>query len=294
MTPAEVQSTGARKLMTALSAVFAQQARDVASKLRLDGEAPDLTPWIAATAQVAKPILLQLAQVGVLTSQRRIADRARHGAAAVGDMRRYTPGNDLAFGKEVMSSEALRPRVRREAVSILRQRQTHRGVAKAAAPTVASNLSLFDPKVIDAVDAAAFAFCRETMETAAGDLGTVLSELRTALKLGLSQGEATRVLAAKVREIFASPQRAFRIAVTESSRAMHGGQFLSAKASGIVHRKEWVASSDACELCLSLADLGPIPLDKPFCVDPRGGHYAVVQFPPAHPHDMCSWSEVID
>ncbi len=263
MTPQEVQSTGARRLLTALQQVFSQQARDVASKLTLDGEAPDLTPWIAATAAVAKPILLQLAQIGVLTSQRRLASR-RHGAS-VGGMRRHEVGNVVAFGKSY--------------------------VAKST--TISGNLSLFDPRVLDAVDAAVFAFCRETMATAQDDLGTVLTELRTALKAGLSQGAATQVLAAKVREIFASPQRAFRIAVTETSRAMHGGQYLSAKASGVVHRKEWVVSPDACELCLSMEDK-VVGLDEPFWVDPKGGPYAVVQFPPLHPHCFCSWNEVID
>lgn len=46
-----------------------------------------------------------------------------------------------------------------------------------------------------------------------------------------------------------------------------------------------------CPLCQSLAAKGDIPLDEPFWVNPRGGPYAVVMHPPAHPHDQCALGE---
>lgn len=262
----QIQEIGSRRLLAALNAIFAQQARDVASKLRLDGEAPDLTPWIAATAQVAKPILLQMTQVGILQAQRRID--AKIGKRPVDDLRTYNVGNETAFTKSL-----------------------RRAVRKAA--TLQASFNIANPKVLDAVDVAAFAFCRETMETATTDLNAALAKLRLALREGLSTGEATRWLSAKVLEIFASPMRAFRIAVTESSRAVHAGQMMAAVASGVVKSKTWLASSDACELCLEL-DGKNVPLDQPFYVDPKGGPYATVLYPPLHPHCFCDWTEEIE
>src|SRR5262249_30385714 len=88
---------------------------------------------------------------------------------------------------------------------------------------------LFNPRVLDAVDAAAFAFCRETLATATKDLGAALEDLRGLLRAGLPRGDALSVLARSVRQVFADPFRAFRIAATESSRLLHAGQLASAR-----------------------------------------------------------------
>lgn len=250
-----------------LNTIFAQQARDVAGKVTIEGGVPDLAYWVRATAETVKPLLLQMAQIGMLQSQRRIDAKLRK-PSTLGDLRRYNVGNEAAFvGKGL--------------------------VTKSAVPKLVSRFDLFNPKVLDAVDAAAFAFCRETMQTAAGDLGTVLGKLRTALKNGLSQGDATKILAVKVREIFASPMRAFRIAITESSRAVHSGQLIAAKESNVVKSKTWLASADACERCLEL-DGKNVPLGQPFYVDPKGGPYATVMYPPLHPNCFCAFTEEID
>ncbi len=148
-----------------------------------------------------------------------------------------------------------------------------------------SRFDIFNPRVVDAVNAATFTFCRETMETARGDLRTALSDLRKLLRGGMQRGEALRLLAKRVHEIFADPARAFRIAVTEASRAQHTGNWLASKEAGVTH-KEWVASADACDLCQEMAERGPIPIDEPFHVDAKGGPYAVTMFPPIHPHDF--------
>jgi hypothetical protein len=78
------------------------------------------------------------------------------------------------------------------------------------------------------------------------ELKQALAELRSLLKRGLRRGDAVGYLARKVRQIFADPARAFRIATTESSRAMHGGALHAAKENPLVKKKEWLASSDAC------------------------------------------------
>lgn len=267
-----------------LQRIFSAQARDVAQHVTPDGDAPDLTPWIAATANAVKPLLLRLYQAGAIQAQRRIADKLRQrGRSVVGveGMRRHEPGNDLAFGSDVG-----------KAVGLMR-----RHVTKTANPPqhpfIMSSFEIFNPRIYDAVDAAAFAFCRDTMETARTDLDTALAELRRALKRGLGRGEAQTWLARKVQRIFADPFRASRISVTETSRAVNGGEFIAAKESNVCEFKEWVASPDACELCLSIADKGPIPMDEPFYVNPKGGPYAVCMYPPAHPWDQCTWSPVI-
>ncbi len=280
--------TGVADLSRLLQALFRQQAREVASRLTLDGPEPDLTGWIAVTANAVKPLLLRLTQAGIVESKLRIARKLGRQpsrppnpltdavAGSADDMRRYVlPASDV-FGK------AARFAVQKAA----------RYYAKAADARV--DFDLFNPRVLDAVDAASFRFCRETMDTATTDLGRALRDLRRLLRHGMERGEALRLLAKKVRQIFADPARAFRIAVTEASRAQHAGQLMAARESGVVRGKSWVASSDACEHCLSMEELGTIPLDRPFWVDPRGGPYAVVMAPPLHPHCFCAMNEEIE
>jgi hypothetical protein len=135
-------------------------------------------------------------------------------------------------------------------------------------------------------------FCRETMETATLEATEAVSQLRVEMREGLTRGEAQRKLTERVFGIFADPMRAFRIATTESSRAMHSGQLMSARASGVVQKKEWLASPDACPRCLELNGVQK-NLDEPFWVDSKGGPYAVVMHPPLHPHCFCDQTDVL-
>ena len=117
---------------------------------------------------------------------------------------------------------------------------------------------------------------------------TPMTALRLNLAEGLERGEALLKLTGRVQAIFDDPLRAFRIAATETSRAMHLGDFVAAQESDVVTGKFWIASSDACPRCLAAARLGVIPLNRPYFVDPKGGPYAVVLHPPRHPHCLCS------
>lgn len=152
--------------------------------------------------------------------------------------------------------------------------------------------SLLDPKVLKAVDAAVLTFCQETNATVTGDLKVAIAKLRDEMKQGLSAGESVRALTARVRTIFTDPARAFRIATTESSRAMHAGQVMSWKETGNVIASRWLASPDACDACLAL-DGKEVPLGKPFIILPKGGPYAIVLFPPLHPHCFCDTTPVL-
>jgi hypothetical protein len=150
---------------------------------------------------------------------------------------------------------------------------------------------LYDPSVLEAVDELALDFCRATLDTASRELGQALEDLREALRQGVKAGRLNEWLTRKVAEIFASTPRAYRIAQTEGSRAVHAGQLFTARELGATV-KTWLASADACDRCLELADVEK-PLDEPFTVDPAGGPYAVVQHPPLHPHCLCTISEEV-
>ena len=150
---------------------------------------------------------------------------------------------------------------------------------------------LFNPRVLDAVDRAVLALCQDTLATASEQADEAVRQLRELLRQGMPRGEANALLAVKVRRIFDDPYRAFRIATTASSDVIHDGQMLAAKELGI-RKWSWLASSDACPLCLKL-DGKTVDIGKPFYVDPRGGPYAVKTHPPAHPFCFCTATEEI-
>jgi hypothetical protein len=106
--------------------------------------------------------------------------------------------------------------------------------------------------------------------------------------------ELTRI----VQNTFANADqiRAERIAMTESSRAIHAGQIQAAKDSGVVLGKKWLLAPDACEICQAIAadNPDPIPLDQPFVDDGEGGPYSIVNGPPSHPWCQCSLTEELD
>lgn len=146
--------------------------------------------------------------------------------------------------------------------------------------------------MIEAVDRLTFDFCEATNRASRERLDLALEHLRQELAAGLEEGEVYARLTQRVAGIFADPHRAAAIAMTESSRAMHGGQFLMAEESGIVSGKRWLASSDACELCRGLNGQ-QVGLHADFAVI-GSGPYSRVPYPPAHPHCMCTWVEVIE
>ncbi len=155
---------------------------------------------------------------------------------------------------------------------------------------------LFRPSVAVAAENAALDLAQSTLDTIQGDVGRALARIRSGLAAGLREGETTQQLSARVAAVVASPERAFRIATTEASRAVHAGQVLAAKdtmaETGLTIRKRWLASSDACDACLRLGGT-IVDIDASFGVGNGSGVYAVVYHPPLHPHCMCSMTEVI-
>jgi uncharacterized protein YoaH (UPF0181 family) len=258
--------TNAHRLDRILRIAFAQQAAEVGRRLSPsildgDGDVPGMDHWVDHLAAVLKPTMTQLFQQGIVESRRRIA--ALSGGISGGVYRppqRIVPHFRHTFGT--------------------------------ARKQLGVSFDLFDPRVLRAVDKATLLFCEETNDTATVDLKEAIRKLRALLKRGLERGKAIAQLAREIKRIFSDQARAFRIATTETSRAVHSGALFNAMESSLRLKKEWLASSDACDRCQALMELGPIELDEPFMVDGTGP-YARIMHPPLHPHDFCTMTEVL-
>ncbi len=159
--------------------------------------------------------------------------------------------------------------------------------------SIGLDFNVHNPRVADAVDELVLKFCRETNKAMVNSVKETKKKIKELTAKGLAKGTATQVLHAQMRKLFTDPKRSWRITVTEVPRASAAGEIMAWKDSGVVTKKRWLAHPDACDRCLALEDLGDIPLDKPFWVDPDGGPYAVVMHNPLHPHDQCSIVPVI-
>lgn len=145
---------------------------------------------------------------------------------------------------------------------------------------------VYNPKVGDAVDKLVLNFVQSTLDTSRDETDVALAKLRRQLKRGLKRGEAYDELTQRVQKIFLDPQRASLIARTESSRAIHAADFAVNSESGVVEGKEWLASDDACPICLGFAEQGIIPLDQDFA-DNGDGPYDKIPYAPGHPGCFC-------
>lgn len=249
-----------------LQLAFRQQAAEVGRLispriLHGDEDEPRLESWPERLMQIVRPLMTQLYQQGIVESRQRL--HALQGGRPAAAMFRWPQ------------------RIVLPARGTFSERMKQLGVS----------FDLFDPLVLRAVDKATLQFCEETNDTAVGSLKAAIKKLRKLLKAGLEEGKAIAQLAREVRRIFADPTRAYTIAATESSRAVNGGALLNAKESSLNLKKEWLASGDACELCLDL-DGVQRELDEPFVVDGTGP-YARVMTPPRHPHCFCTWTEIL-
>jgi hypothetical protein len=145
-----------------------------------------------------------------------------------------------------------------------------------------------------AVRTMAIELCDATLDTAAGNARAAVAKLRQEIARGLASQDTTAELAKRVQRVFRDPARAERIARTESSRALHLGQYHAALRSGVVVAKRWMAFGDCCAECAAL-DGKQVDLSAPF-LRRAGGRpaYRVVMFPPLHPACRCTWSEVLE
>ncbi len=145
------------------------------------------------------------------------------------------------------------------------------------------------PEIAEAARRMSFDFAESVNGVTAERLQAPYTEFRDQLVSWADRGEAINNLSKRVQTIVADPARALTIARTEGRRATEAGRMMAAKRASIQLGKRWVASKNACPICLALAaNRKPIPLDQPFAVDAKGGPYAVVQHAPRHPNCFCS------
>lgn len=165
------------------------------------------------------------------------------------------------------------------------------------------NLEL--PTVQEAIDKAAMKFSASTNATTSLEMDAALKKLRVEMSEGIiAEGDALPELVKRVNVVFdsASKIRAERIALTESSRAMHEGQRIGAKNSGVVRGFEWLVSADPCPICIAIAERfkAGIGIDGTFGKQSDYGaggvnpDYETITTPPAHPYCMCTMLEQID
>lgn len=174
-------------------------------------------------------------------------------------------------------------------VSPLRKNLYHSKVA-----ALDFSFNLLRAEVIQSLQSAAFAFAQSTLETAQTDARKAVQAAREALRQGITRGESTRKLNARMVQIFNDPHKAARVAQTEASRAFGMGQVEAAKKSDVVTALEWLASSDSCDKCSSINRKRVRP-GEPFYVHQGGKpEYQYVYSPPLHPHCMCTVKSVVD
>lgn len=151
--------------------------------------------------------------------------------------------------------------------------------------------NIYNPEAVAFINNYSYWFSNSTNNTTKLRLSVAYQRFKEKLTQGIERGQSLKELTGEVMRIFRDPERAMTIAATEVSRAYHAGQLIAAKKSGVVSGKQWLASSDACELCLKLNGK-IVPLDEPFAVI-GSGPYARVMFPPGHPRCFCTWIEVL-
>ena len=117
---------------------------------------------------------------------------------------------------------------------------------------------------------------------------TTKDKLRKTLAEGIANGEKIPSLASRVSGVYdeAKGYRSKMIARTETIASSNQGALQAYDQSGVVKKKEWLAESDACDICLAIAARPPVKLHSSF----SGGF----DVPPAHPNCRCTILPVIE
>lgn len=155
-----------------------------------------------------------------------------------------------------------------------------------------------DPELKPVVEKIARDMAESVNETSANMVRRVAAKVAKEVADGtISPGEAESRLAAEVKAAFDESEawRARRIAITEASRIAHEAQYRAGEESGMVTGWRWLASADACSVCLTIARRCPVvKAGQPFAVIGDHADYSTILHPPAHPHCRCSMTEVLD
>lgn len=233
------------------------------------GRVPDLRAFVPEVARELLPIVYHEYTLGRHQVQRQV----RNGLVGVGEVvRRGGAGGLLA----VRGGAA----VHRRADVALRTK------APAPPPGLSLDFGLLRVEVPAAVQ-------RLVLDLAGSITDTIRDGIRDELAAGLRAGEGVADIAGRLDDLF-SPKRAYLIAATEASRSMHAGEADAAREMGAAGL-EWLASSDACDVCQGLAGKR-VRFGEPFHTHATGAAaYRQVMHPPLHPNCACStrawWAE---
>ena len=151
--------------------------------------------------------------------------------------------------------------------------------------------SVVPQNVSKAADKRSFRFAQSTLDTTAKTAQDAIDAVKQKIEDGVLEGDSVDELRKAISEVFedASDYQAERIARTEASAAVHSGQVMSAKASGIVKGFKYLVSEDACPVCQDY-DGEEIDLDD---YDDSGAVDATDAVP-LHPNCTCTLTEVLD
>ena len=145
--------------------------------------------------------------------------------------------------------------------------------------------SVINPHTEAMIQSAALDFCQSTNDSTSLKLNEALQKTKDELAEGtIQQGENLEQITGRINQVFDKLDRkgARRIAQTEASRAVHAAQEQAAIASKVVTGWHWLASSDACPICLAIAARCPdVKLGQPFAVIGNNPTYKTIKFPPA-------------
>lgn len=182
----------------------------------------------------------------------------------------------------------------RQTIAALEKAVTPEAVAATRVPQLRLAPDLFtvvDRNLPKATQALTLKFADSTNETTTKELSEALDELRGEIEQGIITGDTRAEIRKRVQTVFenADNSRATVIAHTEASNARHSAQVMTAKDSRVVKAKAWLASADACPVCLGYAARGEIPLDADF----GETSYGPVKHAPGHPRCYCSITFVL-
>ena len=156
--------------------------------------------------------------------------------------------------------------------------------------------AVVDRNVPQAVQQLSMKFAQSTNATTSLRLEEARTQLRQQITEGVFQGDNRAEMRKRVQEVFedANNNRANMIAHTETMRAIHKAEQVTAKESGAVKKKFWLLSEDACPTCDEIANTNQdgVALDKLFA--DFGGEYGAIDGPPAHPNCQCSLTYEVD
>jgi SPP1 gp7 family putative phage head morphogenesis protein len=152
--------------------------------------------------------------------------------------------------------------------------------------------NIYNPEAVKFINSYSYLFAQSTNATTKLRLDVAYKRFQQKLTQGIERGQSLKDLTGEVQRIFRDPARAMMIAATEASRAYGAGRKIAAEQSGVCYGLKWLASSDACPICLGLNGK-VVRFNEPFAVIGRGA-YSVVYHEPAHPHCFCVTNEVLN